>query len=56
MNGFSLELPLTIIATLGAALAVTSARRGAWIALITAATAVALLEFHPADAVPSPWC
>lgn len=52
MNGLSLELPLTIIATLGAALAVTSARRGAWIALIIAATAVALLEFHPTDAVP----
>lgn len=52
MNGFSLELPLTIIATLGATLAVTSARRGAWIALIIAATAVALLEFHPTDAVP----
>lgn len=52
MNGFSLELPLTILATLGAALAVTSARRGAWIALIIAATAVALLEFHPTDAVP----
>ena len=52
MNGISLELPLTIIATLGAALAVTSARRGAWIALIIAATAVALLEFHPTDAVP----
>ncbi len=52
MNGFSLELPLTIIATLSAALAVTSARRGAWIALIIAAAAVALLEFHPTDAVP----
>jgi len=52
VNGFSLELPLTIIATLGAALAVTSARRGAWIALIIAATAVALLEFHPTDDVP----
>jgi hypothetical protein len=52
VNGFSLELPLTILATLGAALAVTSARRGAWIALIIAATAVALLEFHPTDAVP----
>ncbi len=52
MNGFSLELPLTIIATLSAALAVTSARRGAWIALIVAVTAVALLEFHPTDAVP----
>jgi hypothetical protein len=52
VNGFSLELPLAIIATLGAALAVTSARRGAWIALIIAATAVALLEFHPTDAVP----
>ena len=52
MNGFSLELPLTIIATLGAALAVTSARRGAWIALIIAATAVALLELHPTDEVP----
>ncbi|MFM8690730.1 MAG: hypothetical protein ACKODF_06275 [Candidatus Limnocylindrus sp.] len=52
MNGFSFELPLTIIATLGAALAVTSARRGAWIALIIAVTAVALLEFHPTDSVP----
>lgn len=52
MNGISLELPLTIIATLGAALAVTSARRGAWIALIISATAVALLEFHPTDSVP----
>jgi hypothetical protein len=52
VNGFSLELPLTIIATLGAALAVTSARRGAWIALIVATTAVALLEFHPTDEVP----
>jgi hypothetical protein len=52
VNGFSLELPLAIIATLGAALAVTSARRGAWIALIIAATAVALLEFHPTDEVP----
>jgi hypothetical protein len=52
VNGFSLELPLTIIATLGAALAVTSARRGAWIALIIAVTAVALLEFHPTDSVP----
>jgi hypothetical protein len=52
VNGFSLELPLTIIATLGAALAVTSARRGAWIALIIAATTVALLEFHPTDEVP----
>ena len=52
MNGYSLELPLTVIATLGAALAVTSARRGAWIALIIAATAVALLEFHPTDEVP----
>lgn len=47
-----LELPLTFIATLGAALAVTSARRGAWIALIVAATAVALLEFHPTDSLP----
>lgn len=52
MNGFSLEIPLTIIATFGAALAVTSARRGAWIALIIAATAVTLLEFHPTDEVP----
>jgi hypothetical protein len=47
-----LELPLTIIATLGAALAVTSARRGAWIALIVAAAAVALLEFQPTDSLP----
>lgn len=47
-----LELPLTFIATLGAALAVTSARRGAWIALIVATTAVALLEFHPTDSLP----
>jgi hypothetical protein len=52
VNGLSLELPLTVIATFGAALAVTSARRGAWIALIVAATAVAFLEFHPTDAVP----
>lgn len=52
MNGIGLELPLTVIATLGATLAVTSARRGAWIALIIAATAVALLEFHPTDEVP----
>jgi len=52
VNGFNLELPLTIVATLSAALAVTSARRGAWIALIIAATAVALLEFHPTDEVP----
>jgi hypothetical protein len=52
VNGFSLELPLTIIGTFGAALAVTSARRGAWIALIIAVTAVALLEFHPTDSVP----
>jgi hypothetical protein len=52
VTGLSLELPFTIIATLGAALAVTSARRGAWIALIIAATAVALLEFHPTDSVP----
>lgn len=52
MNGIGLELPLTVIATLGAALAVTSARRGAWIALIIAATAVAILEFHPTDEVP----
>ena len=48
----SLELPLAIIATLGAALAVTSARRGAWIALILATTAVALLEFQPTDSLP----
>lgn len=52
MIELSLELPLAIIATLGAALAVTSARRGAWIALIFASTAVALLEFHPTDTVP----
>lgn len=52
MNGTGLELPLTVIATLGATLAVTSARRGAWIALIIAATAVAILEFHPTDEVP----
>lgn len=52
MNGIGLELPLTVIATLGATLAVTSARRGAWIALIIAATAVAILEFHPTDEVP----
>lgn len=52
MSSIGLELPLTIIATLGAALAVTSARRGAWIALIVTATAVALLEFQPTDTLP----
>ncbi|MFZ9352511.1 MAG: hypothetical protein ACO25N_02585, partial [Candidatus Limnocylindrus sp.] len=42
----------TIIATLAAALAVTSARRGAWIALILATSAVALLEFQPTNSLP----
>ncbi|MFZ9608137.1 MAG: hypothetical protein ACO3E5_01710 [Candidatus Limnocylindrus sp.] len=52
MSEIGLEFPLTIIATLAAALAVTSARRGAWIALIVATSAVALLEFQPTDSLP----
>jgi hypothetical protein len=52
VSAFGLELPLAAIAALASALAVTSARRGAWIALIVAVTAVALLEFHPTDSLP----
>ena len=49
MSPLSFELPLAIIAALSGALAVTSARRGAWIALIIMSTTAALLEFHPTD-------
>ena len=49
MNPSSLELPLAIVAALSGALAVTSARRGAWIALVLMTTAAALLEFHPTE-------
>ena len=51
MNSISFELPLAIVAALGGTLAVTSARRAAWIALIVMTTAVALLEFRPTDSL-----
>jgi hypothetical protein len=46
-----LELPLAAVAALSGALAVTSARRGAWIALLLMTTAVAVLEFRPSDSL-----
>jgi hypothetical protein len=46
-----LELPLAAVAALSGALAVTSARRGAWIALLLMTTAAALLEFQPTDSL-----
>ena len=51
MNALSLELPLAAVAALSGALAVTSARRGAWIALVMMTTAAALLEFRPTDSL-----
>ena len=51
MNPLLLELPLAAVAALSGALAVTSARRGAWIALLLMTTAVALLEFRPTDSL-----
>ncbi len=54
MNVVSVELPLAVIAALSGALAVTSARRGAWIALVVGTTAVAILEFHPTDSLSAP--
>ena len=51
MNPLLLELPLAAVAALSGALAVTSARRGAWIALLLMTTAVALLEFRPSDSL-----
>jgi len=51
MNPLLLELPLAVIAALSGALAVTSARRGAWIALLLMTTAAALLEFRPTDSL-----
>lgn len=53
MSVLSLELPLAIIAALSGALAVTSARRGAWISLLLMTTASALLEFRPSDSLSS---
>ena len=52
MNVLSLELPLVAVAALSGALAVTSARRAAWIALVLMATATALLEFRPTESLP----
>lgn len=52
MNLLSLELPLVAVAALSGALAVTSARRAAWIALVLMATATALLEFRPTESLP----
>ena len=51
MNPLLLELPLAAVAALSGALAVTSARRGAWIALLLMTTAAALLEFRPTDSL-----
>ena len=51
MSPLSLELPLALVAALSGALAVTSARRAAWIALALMATAAALLEFRPSDSL-----
>jgi hypothetical protein len=53
VNALSLELPLVAVAALSGALAVTSARRGAWIALLMMTTATALLEFRPTDSLSS---
>jgi len=52
VNLLSLELPLVAVAALSGALAVTSARRAAWIALVLMATATALLEFRPTESLP----
>jgi hypothetical protein len=52
VNVLSLELPLVAVAALSGALAVTSARRAAWIALVLMATATALLEFRPTESLP----
>jgi hypothetical protein len=46
-----LELTLAAVAALSGALAVTSARRGAWIALLLMTTVAALLEFRPTDSL-----
>ena len=51
MNPLLLELPLAAVAALSGALAVTSARRGAWIALLLMSTAAAMLEFRPTDSL-----
>lgn len=51
MSPLSLELPLALVAALSGALAVTSARRAAWIALVLMAAAAALLEFRPSDSL-----
>ena len=51
MNPLLFELPLALVAALSGALAVTSARRAAWIALVLMATTAALLEFRPSDSL-----
>jgi len=51
VNPNSLELPLAIVAALSGALAVTSARRAAWIALVLMTTVAALLEFRPTNSL-----
>lgn len=51
MNPLLLELTLAAVAALSGALAVTSARRGAWIALLLMTTVAALLEFRPTDSL-----
>jgi hypothetical protein len=51
VNPLLLELTLAAVAALSGALAVTSARRGAWIALLLMTTVAALLEFRPTDSL-----
>jgi hypothetical protein len=48
----SLELPIVLCATLAATLAVTSARRGAWIALAVFAICTTTLEYRPVSVIP----
>ena len=48
----SLELPIVVCATLAAALAVTSARRAAWIALAVFALCTTTLEYRPVGVIP----
>lgn len=48
----SLELPIVVCTTLAAALAVTSARRAAWIALAVFALCATTLEYRPVGVIP----
>lgn len=53
MNPLLPELPLAAVAAVSGALAVTSARRGAWIALLLMTSAAAFLEFRPTASLSS---